>query len=317
MLQFSDSTFVAVGSANQWNWIYNGIAWSNLQNPNRIFTTGTQTISLVTTSNAGCVSDTAVKTFFINPIPDVNFSFNDACKNSSASFTATDNSGNVTGWKWTFGDGGTSNAKDTQYVYAVAGTYPVKLIATASNGCVNDLLQKDIVIYSTNAFAGNDTVTASGQPLQLQASGGISYEWIPATGLSNPFISNPVAVLTGTQVYIYTVRAYTPLGCESFDDISIQVYQAPEIYLPNAFTPNDDGLNDVYRGKLVGIKDFKYMKIFNRLGQEIFSTTDYQKGWDGTFKGKKQNSGVYIVIARGLDYRGLEVERQGTVMLIR
>lgn len=316
-VQFSDSTIVAGGTANQWSWVYNSVEWSTMQNPAYTFAAGSQTVKLVATSNDGCIGDTVQKTFFVEPGPNVSFSFSDACKDALVNFSAIDNSGTVTDWKWTFGDGATANVKDTQHMYVSGGIYPVKLYATTANGCYNDSLQKNIIIYSTNAFAGNDTTTASGRPLQLQASGGISYEWIPATGLNDPFISNPVTVLTGTQIYTYTVRAYTPLGCESFDDINIQVYQAPEIYLPNAFTPNDDGLNDVYRGKLVGIKDFKYLKIFNRLGQEIFSTADYQNGWDGTFKGKKQNSGVYVVIARGLDYRGIVVERQGTVMLIR
>ncbi len=316
-VQFTDSTVVAVGVASQWNWIHNGSVWSNLQNPGRIFTAGTQTIKLVTTSNAGCVSDTAVKTILINPAPDVSFDFSDACINTPVQFTATDNSGNVTGWEWTFGDGGISNAKDTLYAYATGGTYPVQLTATASNGCKSDLPPENINIYSTLAFAGNDTITASGQPLQLQATGGVNYEWSPASGLNNPNIANPIAVLTGTQTYAYTVRAYTPLGCESFDTINIQVYQAPEIYLPNAFTPNGDGLNDLYKGKPVGIRDFKYLEIFNRFGQQVFYTTDFLNGWDGTYKGKQQGNGVYVVIARGIDYRGLVVDRQGTVMLIR
>jgi gliding motility-associated-like protein len=316
-VQFSDSTLVTGGVATQWSWIYNGVEWSTQQNPGRIFASGSQTVKLVATSNAGCISDTVSKTFFVSPSPNVSFTFNDACKNDTVSFTAFDNSGTVTGWRWTFGDGGISNSKDTQYVYTGSGIYRVKLFATTANGCYNDSLQKDIIIYGTNAFAGNDTITPSGRPLQLQASGGVNYEWTPTSGLNDPFISNPVAVLTGTQTYTYTVRAYTPMGCESFDDITIQVYQAPEIYLPNAFTPNGDGVNDVYKGKPVGIRDFKYLKIFNRFGQQVFYTTDHLNGWDGTFKGKQQNSGVYVVIASGIDYRGLVVERQGTVMLIR
>ncbi|MEO6253544.1 MAG: PKD domain-containing protein [Ferruginibacter sp.] len=316
-VQFSDSTLVTGGTVSQWSWIYNGTEWSTQQNPARSFATGSQTVQLVATSNAGCISDTVAKTFVILPSPNVSFNFSDACKNDVINFSAVDNSGTVTDWKWTFGDGGISNAKDTQHIYTAGGTYPVKLYASAANGCYSDTLERDIIIYSTNAFAGNDTITPSGRPLQLQGSGGISYEWIPTTGLNDPFISNPIAILTGTQMVTYTLRAYTPLGCESFDDIKIQVYQAPEIYLPNAFTPNGNGLNDLYRGMPIGIKDFKYLKIFNRFGQEIFSTTDVQNGWDGTYKGKPQNSGVYVVIARGIDYRGLVVERQATVMLIR
>jgi gliding motility-associated-like protein len=316
-VQFSDSSLVAGGTVNQWSWIYNGAAWSTIQNPSRTFTSGPQTIKLVATSADGCISDTAVKTFAVSPSPSVNMSFSDACKNDVVSFTAVDNSGTVTNWKWNFGDGAISNTRDTQHVYTAAAVYPVKLYATAANGCYNDSLQRNITIYSTNAFAGNDTITPSGRPLQLQASGGINYEWTPATGLNDPFISNPVAILTGTQIFTYSVRAYTPLGCESFDTIKIQVYQAPEIYLPNAFTPNGDAKNDLYMGKPIGIRDFKYLKIFNRFGQEVFSTTDPLNGWDGTWKGKNQTIGVYVVIARGIDYRGLVVERQGTVMLIR
>lgn len=313
---FSDSSSAAVGIINKWSWIENLAEWSSQQNPTRILSQGQHTIKLVSVSDAGCVSDTVSKDFIILPGPDVAFGFNDGCTNAAINFSAIDNSGNVNSWSWNFGDGGISSAKDTQYRYNLAGSYAVKLIAATAGGCTS-VLQKNILIYSTAAFAGNDTIIASGRPLQLQARGGISYEWTPATGLNNPFISNPVAILTGTQMYTYTVRAYTPLGCESFDDIAIQVYQAPEIYLPNAFTPNGDGLNDVYRGKPIGIKDFRYLKIFNRFGQQIFSTTDYQNGWDGTFKGKKQNSGVYVVIASGLDYRGLLIERRLTIMLIR
>ncbi len=317
-VNFSDSTTVAVGIASQWNWIYNGTQWSSLQNPVRQFTSGLQTIKLVATSDAGCISDTAVKSFSINQGSTVSFNFSkDVCKDELVSFTATDTSGNVTSWKWNFGDGGVSMAKDTQYAYLAAGVYSVKLTTTALNGCVNDLPQRNITVYSTNAFAGSDIIAVSGQPIQLQATGGLSFEWIPAAGLDNPNISNPVAVLTGTQNYTYTVRAYTPFGCESFDDINIQVYQAPEIYLPNAFTPDGNGVNDMYRGRLVGIKEFKYLRIFNRFGQIVFSTTDAQKGWDGTYRGKKQNGGVYVVIAGGLDYRGLFIERKETVILIR
>jgi PKD repeat protein len=314
-VQFSDSSLVAGGTANQWSWIYGGVEWSTQKNPVRTFNAGPQTVQLVATSNAGCVSDTVAKSFTIIPGPDVSFSFTDGCKNDIISFTAIDNSATVTSWKWTFGDGAIANAKDTQHIYTAGGTYPVKLYATAANGCYSDSLQKNIVIYSTKAFAGNDTITPSNRPLQLQAGGGISYEWIPATGLNNPFIPNPIATLTGTQIYTYTLRAYTPLGCESFDDINIQVYQAPEIYLPNAFAPN--GINRIYRGLPVGIKEFRYLKIYNRYGQLVFYSTDITKGWDGTFKGKAQNSGVYVVMTSGIDYRGLVVDRQQTVMLIR
>ena len=314
-VQFSDSTVVAGGSISQWSWLYNGTEFSTIENPSRTFTAGLQTVKLVATSNDGCVSDTVSKTFIINPSPDVSFTFNDACKNSLVNFSAVDNSGTVTSWKWTFGDGAIALAQDTTYRYTAGGVYPVKLYATAANGCYSDSLQKNITIYSTNAFAGNDTIAAANQPVQLQATGGINYSWSPAVGLNNPNISNPVANINSTQTYV--VKAFTPLGCESYNAVTIKIYDGPEIYLPNAFTPNGDGLNDIFKGTMVGLKEFKFMKIFNRFGQEIFYTTDAQKGWDGTWKGKQQNSGVYVVIASGIDYRGLAIDKKATVILIR
>ncbi|MBK8611403.1 MAG: hypothetical protein IPL84_16060 [Chitinophagaceae bacterium] len=68
--------------------------------------------------------------------------------------------------------------------------------------------------------------------MQLQASGGDSYEWSPATGLSDPFIADPIAVLNGAQTITYTVRAYTARGCESFDDITIRFFRHPKFICP-------------------------------------------------------------------------------------
>lgn len=315
-VQFSDSSKVTGGDVvNKWSWIYNGAEWSAAQNASKIFTAGTQTVKLVATSNAGCISDSVSKTFYVNPTPTVNFNFKDACKNALVDFTAVDNSGTVTQWKWTFGDGASALTQNAQHAYTANGTYKVKLYATTTNGCFSDSLTGDINIYSTNVFAGNDTIAAAGQPVQLNATGGLSYTWSPSLPLNDPNIANPIAILTATQQF--TVRAFTPEGCESFDTVIVKIYKGPDIYLPNAFTPNGDGLNDIFRGIPVGIKQFNYLKIFNRWGEQIFSTTDYRKGWDGLWKGKQQNNGVFVVIASGIDFLGNVINKKQTVMLLR
>lgn len=315
-VQFSDSSVINGGTINLWKWMYNGSIFSNIKNPLQAFPQGTHTVRLVVNAANGCESDTTDHTFTFNEKPAISMNFNDACKLATVDFTASETSAlGISNWFWLFHDGATATGNAAQHTYNNGGNFPVKLVGKATNGCSSDTLINNIIIYATNAFAGNDTATASGQPLQLQASGGVNYEWSPATGLSDPFISNPVATLTGTQVYTYVVRAYTPMGCESFDTIKIQVYQAPEIYLPNAFAPA--GINNIYRGTPVGIKEFKYLKIYNRYGQLVFYSNNPNTGWDGTWKGKAQNSGVYVVIARGVDYRGMLVDRQQSVMLIR
>jgi gliding motility-associated-like protein len=314
-VQFSDSSVVTGGLVNKWSWIYNNAVWSTLQNPNRTFTPGLQTIKLAATSAIGCISDTAVKTFFVNPNPNVAINFNDACKNTAVNFIATDNSGTVTQWKWTFGDGGIAVTQNAQHIYTSNGTYKVKLFAAASNGCYPDSLNGNIVIYGTNAFAGNDTIAAAGQPVQLNASGGLSYTWSPATLLSNAAIANPFATLLATQTF--TVKAFTPEGCESFDDVTVKIYKGPDIYLPNAFTPNGDGVNDVFKGIPVGLKQFNYLKIYNRWGQLVFAATDYRKGWDGLWQGQKQPGAAYIVIANGIDFNNNVIDKKQSFILIR
>ena len=191
----------------------------------------------------------------------------------------------------------------------------MKLFATTANGCFSDSLTGDITIFSTNVFAGKDTIAAAGQPVQLNATGGLSYSWTPAAPLSDPNIANPIAMLNATQTF--TVKAFTPEGCESFDDITVNIYKGPDIYLPNAFTPNGDAINDLFKGIPVGIKQFNYLKVFNRWGQLIFSTTDYNKGWDGRSQGKDQPGGIYVVLANGIDFKGNIIDKRQTVLLIR
>ncbi len=314
-VQFSDSSLAVGAIVNKWSWIYNTAEFSAIQNPVRSFASGLQTVKLVATANTGCVSDTVSKTFSVTSSPDVTMIFKDACKNSLVNFSATDNSGTVSQWKWTFGDGAITTSQNAQHVYTANGTYKVKLFATATNGCYSDSLQKDIIIYGTNAFAGNDTIAAAGQPVQLNATGGLSYSWSPAALLSNPNISNPITTLTATQTF--SIKVFTPEGCESYDDVTVKIYKGPDIYLPNAFTPNGDGLNDIFKGTPVGIKQFNYLKIFNRWGQQIFYTTNYNKGWDGNWQGQKQNSGVFVVMVNGVDFKGNSIDKKSTVMLIR
>ncbi len=315
-VQFSDSSTVAGSSISTWSWIYNYTQWSTQQNSSNTFTTGNQRVGLVAVSALGCVSDTAYKTFYINPVPSVTMTFKDACKFSPVAFTAVDNSNTVTQWKWEFGDGGVASTQNASHTYNANGTYKVKLFATAAaTGCYDGQLEKDINIYGTNAFAGNDTIAAAGQPVMLHASGGLSYTWSPANLLNDASSATPIAILNSTQTF--TLKAFTPEGCESYDDVVVKIYKGPEIYLPNAFTPNGDGRNDIFRGIPVGLQEFDYLKVFNRWGQLVFYTNDYRNGWDGMFHSQKQPGGVYVVMARGKDYLGNIIEKKATVMLIR
>ena len=138
--------------------------------------------------------------------------------------------------------------------------------------------------------------------------------------MNNTDIPDPVAnfVSEVNDKITYSVKVSTPEGCFAYDTMNVKVFRtAPDIFVADAFTPNNDGLNDVFRATPVGIKQFDYIKIFNRWGQIMFSSNTSESGWDGTFKGKEQASDTFVWMARGTDYLGRVIEKKGTLLLIR
>ena len=173
------------------------------------------------------------------------------------------------------------------------------------------------VVPHVKAFAGYDTAIIMNQPLQLQASGSLNYSWSPAIGLNNLSIANPVATIQENTTY--RVRASTKEGCSGYDDITVKVFRvaAPDIFVPNAFTPNGDGRNDQIRPTPVGIKEFHYFKIYNRYGQLIYNSTISTIGWTGMLSGKQMATNTYAWEAKGIDYTGKTIIKRGTFVLIR
>lgn len=198
-------------------------------------------------------------------------------------------------------------------------TYTITV--TDNKGCpkpVTDTVTVN-VIPPVDAFAGNDTTIIYGQPLQLNASGGTYYTWSPSTGLDNPNIPNPVMNLSqGINSITYKLKVTTEEGCTGYDELNVRIFNTkPEIFIPTAFTPNSDGLNDILKPTVAGMKEFKFFKVFNRYGQLLFSTAQQGVGWDGSFEGKLQPSGTYVYIANAIDYLGEPYFKKGTVVLIR
>lgn len=185
-------------------------------------------------------------------------------------------------------------------------------------GCPKSTFDSVIInVEKIIADAGpRDTSIVVNQPLQLNGTGAQFYQWSPPTGLNNPDIANPVALLSESQQYILKVQSAA--GCSSTDTINVTVYKVkPGLYVPDAFTPNGDGKNDIFRPILIGMKSLKFFKVYNRLGQLIYSTNIINQGWDGNFKGAPQDPGVFVWMAQGEDYLGKIIFKKGSVTLIR
>jgi gliding motility-associated-like protein len=164
-------------------------------------------------------------------------------------------------------------------------------------------------------FAGNDTNAIINRAHQLLASGGSNYVWSPVGPLNNPFIANPLAILNADTYFRVVVT--DAIGCTDDDTVFIKVYEGPMYYVPNAFTPNGDGTNDIFRPIPVGIQSTEYFRVFNRYGELMYQTNKWMEGWDGTVKGKKAASGTYAWMIKGVDKNGRVVEMKGTVILIQ
>ena len=222
-------------------------------------------------------------------------------------------------------DSSLSNARILTPVAAPLTTTDYMLTVTDTLGCPKAVSDSVLVTVIPQVIVnpGNDTSVVIGEPLQLHASSTdsalVSYAWTPASWLNNAFIDDPVATISAAIDSItYVLTAVTPQGCSGTGKLTVVVYTTlPDIFMPNAFTPNGDGRNDVYRPILVGISSLDFFRVFNRWGQLVYATTGNGKGWDGTLSGKIQESGTFVYMVQGKDYMGKVHFKKGTFILIR
>lgn len=295
---------------------------TGLSNPNILTPDATPLITTLYTLTAttGICKASSTVTVFVNPAPVV-YAGRDTGICLGKDLQLNGSGGLV--YVWTpatyLSD---ANIANPVVVQPPAGSITYHLSATDANGC-KTLKDDDVTVTvspEAKLFVGYDTAIAIRQPLQLFAvdvfnAGFINYTWSPTYGLNDPFSKTPVAILD--RDIVYNVTASNAFGCTATDNIKIKVYQGPDIYVPNAFTPNGDGLNDVLRPVVIGMKEFHYFTVFNNYGQLVYTTAVLAQGWDGNFKGKQQPIGTYVWMAEAVDYKGNKVQRKGSAVLIR
>jgi hypothetical protein len=194
-------------------------------------------------------------------------------------------------------------------------------------GCPNLLLDtiEVRVLPRIVVDAGNDTSLVTGEPLQLHASsvdptapGADSFSWSPAVGLNDPTIFDPTLLLPpGTDSMRYFVTATSPDGCTGVGNILVKVFRTgPDIFVPNAFTPGG-ATNNIFRPLGAGISSLSFFRVYNRLGQLVYSTTTLGEGWDGRVNGRLADSGTFVWAVQGTTYTGHTLYRKGTMVLVR
>ena len=258
-------------------------------------------------------------TNFINDLavnPRINFLYEaDNTQCATIRFKASTRLTAPLSWQWDFGDGSTATGQQVEHTYILHDSVWVRLTVSPGNACGTITIAQKVIIAPVSVHAGNDTMVAIGQPLQLAATGAASYVWSPATGLDNPFSPTPLAHLNHDIVYYLT--GTNTQGCAGYDSLHVKVYKGPDLYMPNAFTPNGDGHNDLLKPVVPGIKKLDYFAVYNRAGRLLFRTTTPGKGWDGTLNGLPQPHGTYVWIVQAQDYTGALHRQKGVVILLR
>jgi gliding motility-associated-like protein len=264
--------------------------------------------------SAGCESPSESILISILPLPSAPvLTVRDAraCLGGSATLTVSNPGGNTIEWYDT-PTGGTPlfvgptyvtpelDRNTTFYVQAVNNTNCASSTRTVAS----------VTIVTPTADAGPDRTIIQGQPTELRASGGVSYQWEPAESLSNANVANPVARPQVTTTYTVTVT--TEEGCTATDEVTVTV--TPAITIPNAFSPNGDRINDVWEIENIQNYPDARVEIFNRWGNQVFSSTGYGTPWDGTLNGQNLPVATYYYI---IYLNGSERPVSGHVTIIR
>lgn len=180
-------------------------------------------------------------------------------------------------------------------------------------------IEVDYIYDSISAWSDDDTIY-QGQSTIIHATSvnGVNYSWTPAGSLLNSYIANTVA--SPTETTTYTVTLDDGYGCFYTDTVRIVVLEVycydPYIFVPNSFTPNGDGNNDVFYIRSRYIENL-YFVVFDRWGEKVFETTDPLTGWDGTFRGQLLEPAVFDYYLEIDCFNQVQFIKKGNITLLR
>lgn len=252
------------------------------------------------------------------------------CGTTNVSFT-NNSTGNNLGFNWYFGDpttlADTSHVFAPSYTYPSTGNYSVTLVAYVSNKpACNDTVTTSVAI--SDAFESSFTYTpiACSENMvafesNVQAPPGVTTTWNWNFGDGQTSTEqNPTHMFPNGGSYIISLITSVPNSVDCYDTLSAQtinIISNPEVYIPNTFTPNNDGYNDEFKVRGPSFSVF-YFAVYNRWGQLVFETEDVTKGWDGTYKGKPADPDVFgYYVKMKCNENSEEIFRKGNVTLIR
>ena len=303
LAEFKNATTVADQSALSYTWNFgDNSAVSNAKDASHTYAaSGSYTVKLDATSAFGCAGSVSkqLSSFFDKPIAAFTVTPDTLCQGSDNVFhdESTNSLGTITQWNWNFGDGSTSTDRNPTKRYQQPGNYTVKLNVTNNANCISQAATKQVVVYLQPVIdAGPSFTVPQGTVVQFNPtandSTSLSFIWAPGTGLSDPNKLRPL--LQAMVDETYTLTATGEGQCTASDFLKVKILKPVDV--PNAFSPNGDGVHDTWN--ITNLSDYPgcTVAIFNRYGQRVYYSVGYGTPWNGTVAGKPLPMATYYYV---------------------
>jgi gliding motility-associated-like protein len=303
LAEFKNATTVADQSTLSYTWDFgDNSAVSTAKDASHTYAaSGSYTIKLDAVSSFGCAGSVSktLASFFDRPIAAFTVSPDTLCQGSDNVFTdeSTISNGTIQAWNWNFGDGSSSTEQNPVKRYQQPGNYTVQLKVTNNVGCASQPTTKQVVVYLQPVIdAGPSFTVPQGTVVQFNPTANdstvLSFTWTPATGLSNANVLRPL--LQAMYDETYTLTATGEGLCTASDFLKVKILKPVEV--PNAFSPNGDGIHDTWN--ITNLSDYPgcTVAVFNRYGQRVYYSVGYGTPWNGTVGGKPLPMATYYFV---------------------
>jgi gliding motility-associated-like protein len=215
------------------------------------------------------------------------------------------------------------NSDTLAHVVATPQQTTTYTVTISNETCKPATREVIVVVYPLpGADAGEDKVTFAGMPVQLDGTatgnGPFAYAWSPPLGLDCTGCEDPTAQLVSDATYELLITDVN--GCQKTDSVHIRVLDRCDgalVYVPNTFTPNDDGINDMLLVRAYGVKEISVFRVFDRWGTLLFESTDPAFGWNGTFKGAHLDPAVFVWTVEGICLNDENFTSSGNVAIVK
>ncbi|MBP6400889.1 MAG: PKD domain-containing protein [Bacteroidia bacterium] len=323
LASFTDGSTIADGNVSTWYWTFGDGNTGAEPSPGHTYTeAGNYPIHLLITSNHGC-QDSTDGLIRIIPKPVVDFQTLNVCFGNPTQLTdfSFPITGSITQYQWAFGDGSTSTDQHPEHLYAAPGWYQVGLTATTDSGCSTTLVRPNAVnIYAAPVaqFISDATNASDIYPLVNFVNETVSpgfYYWSFGDGATSTEYS-PAHQYPDIGVYDIQLITVDYNGCVDTTVSRVEIRPSSTVYIPTAFTPNNDTKNDVFHVYTYNVVKME-AAIYDRWGLKIYEWDSLNGGWDGKIDGNPVQSDTYVYRVSTLDVNNKRDILIGHVSVVR